>query len=84
MRHWAGFPAQTGPHGVVPGPALCPSIGSLAIELVPLANATTILSPPVMLPNTPAGTRVIFEMSTLPAGSAGRRSMPRRISTEVR
>src|SRR5437870_4051570 len=33
------------------------------IELVPLARATAILSPPTMLPNTPSGMRVIFEMS---------------------
>src|SRR5438477_716645 len=34
----------------------------MAIELVPLATATATLAPPIMLPNTPAGTRVIFEI----------------------
>src|SRR5438094_945808 len=33
------------------------------IELVPLARATATLSPPLMLPNTPAGMRIIFEIS---------------------
>src|SRR5262245_30484100 len=33
------------------------------IELVPLAHATATLAPPIMLPNTPSGMRVIFEMS---------------------
>ncbi len=33
------------------------------IELVPLARATATLSPPIMLPNTPAGMRIIFEIS---------------------
>jgi hypothetical protein len=32
------------------------------IELVPLARATATLSPPLMLPNTPAGMRIIFEI----------------------
>jgi len=35
----------------------------MAIELVPLANATATLAAPIMLPNTPAGTRVIFEIT---------------------
>ena len=35
----------------------------MAIELVPLATATATLAPPIMLPNTPAGTRVIFEIA---------------------
>src|SRR6266478_1062148 len=35
----------------------------MAIELVPLATATAVLAPPIMLPNTPAGTRVIFEIT---------------------
>ena len=35
----------------------------MAIELIPLATATAKLSPPIMLPNTPAGTRIIFEIS---------------------
>jgi len=34
----------------------------MAIELVPIATATATLAPPIMLPNTPAGTRVIFEI----------------------
>jgi len=34
----------------------------MAIELVPLATATATLAPPIMLPNTPAGTRLIFEI----------------------
>lgn len=33
------------------------------IELVPLARASATLSPPIMLPNTPSGMRVIFEFS---------------------
>ena len=33
------------------------------IELVPLAHATATLSPPIVLPSTPSGMRVIFEMS---------------------
>ena len=33
------------------------------VELIPLARASATLSPPVVLPNTPAGTRVIFEMT---------------------
>ena len=33
------------------------------LELVPLAHATATLSPPIMLPNTPSGMRVIFEMT---------------------
>src|SRR5262245_51482252 len=35
----------------------------MAIELVPLATATSTLSPPTMIPNTPIGTRVIFEIT---------------------
>jgi hypothetical protein len=35
----------------------------MAIELVPLATATATLSAPIILPNTPAGTRLIFEVS---------------------
>ena len=34
----------------------------MAIELVPLATATATLAAPLMLPNTPVGTRVIFEI----------------------
>ena len=33
------------------------------IELVPLARASATLSPPIVLPNTPSGMRVIFEMT---------------------
>jgi hypothetical protein len=33
------------------------------IELVPLARATATLSAPIMLPNTPAGMRIIFEIT---------------------
>ncbi|HJQ85638.1 MAG TPA: DUF3237 domain-containing protein [Candidatus Binatia bacterium] len=33
------------------------------IELVPLARATVTLSPPIVLPSTPSGMRVIFEMT---------------------
>src|SRR5262245_12357164 len=33
------------------------------LELVPLARATATLSPPTLLPNTPSGMRVIFELS---------------------
>ena len=35
----------------------------MSIELVPLATATATLAPPIMLPGTPAGTRVIYEIS---------------------
>ena len=35
----------------------------MALELVPLATATATLAAPVMLPGTPAGTRVIYEIS---------------------
>jgi len=34
----------------------------MALELIPFATATATLAPPIMLPNTPAGTRVIFEI----------------------
>lgn len=34
----------------------------MAIELVPLARAVLTLAEPIMLPNTPSGTRVIFEL----------------------
>jgi hypothetical protein len=34
----------------------------MAIELVPLATATATLAEPITLPNTPAGTRAIFEI----------------------
>jgi len=33
------------------------------IELVPLAKATATLSAPIVLPSTPSGMRVIFEMT---------------------
>jgi len=33
------------------------------IEVVPLGRATATLSPPLMLPNTPAGMSIIFEIS---------------------
>lgn len=35
----------------------------MAIDLAPLGTASATLSTPIMLPNTPAGTRLIFEMS---------------------
>lgn len=34
----------------------------MAIELIPLATATVTLGEPVMLPRTPAGTRIIIAM----------------------
>ena len=34
----------------------------MAIELIPLATATITLAEPIMLPRTPAGTRIIIEM----------------------
>ena len=34
----------------------------MSLELIPFATATATLAPPIMLPNTPAGTRVIFEI----------------------
>ena len=34
----------------------------MAIELVPLARVTATLVEPITLPNTPAGTRAIFEL----------------------
>lgn len=33
------------------------------LELVPLARATVTLTPPMLLPNTPSGMRVIFEFN---------------------
>ena len=33
------------------------------LELVPLARATVTLTPPMLLPNTPSGMRVIFEFT---------------------
>jgi hypothetical protein len=33
------------------------------VELVPLARATAMLAPPLALPNTPSGMRVIFEIT---------------------
>lgn len=35
---------------------------AMAIELVPLATAIATLAPPILLPNSPSGTRVIYEM----------------------
>lgn len=35
----------------------------MSIELVPLCTATITLSDPIVLPNTPAGTRIIVEVS---------------------
>jgi hypothetical protein len=34
----------------------------MPIELIPLATATITLTEPIMLPRTPAGTRIIIEM----------------------
>jgi hypothetical protein len=34
----------------------------MAIELIPLANATVALAPPIMIPNGPLGTRLIVEV----------------------
>src|SRR5262245_59443522 len=34
----------------------------MAIELVPLATATATLAAPLTLPNTPSGTRVVYEV----------------------
>jgi hypothetical protein len=34
----------------------------MAIELVPLARVVLTLAEPIMIPNTPSGTRVIFEI----------------------
>jgi hypothetical protein len=36
----------------------------MAIELVPLMTATINLREPIMLPNTPSGTRIIVEVSS--------------------